>query len=132
MVRDIDRAHALSILQELRSLDGPSRKVDVEIALLAGFEKFDGEKVVWLHPETRKESKVPRYTSWISHAFNFSMDLLPDNVGACTWGDSGGNAQIEPGPPFSASNPAIALCICTLFVALSSNAFRQDEGYADT
>lgn len=127
MTRDLDKAEALNTLKELRNLDEPSRKVDVDLAVLVGFERFDGEKVVWLHPETRRESRIPRYTSHLSHASDFANTLLPGHVGACTWGPNGSNAQIEPGPPFEAPNAAIALCISALFVAISGKDYLQQE-----
>jgi hypothetical protein len=121
MSLEIDKKLALAILESLRALEAPSRKIDTDIALLIGFEKYGAEKVVWLHPETRKEAKVPRYTSLISAAFDFAQMLVPENVGGCAWENGLGSAKIEPGPPFQAPNPAIALCMCALYVNLSAS-----------
>lgn len=105
----------MAVLEELKALDAPSRKVDFDIALLIGFEKYEADKVVWLHPETRREAKVPRYTLAISPAYDLAQVLVPNHTGGCAWENGGGSAKIEPGPTIQAANPAIALCICALF-----------------
>lgn len=110
-----NKRQALSIFQMLRDLKGPSRKADAEIALFLGFEKKEYDRVVWLHPETRSEAKVPRYTEMIDHAYDFAQLLQPDHVGACTWQEGSARAQIEPGPPIDAHSPAIAICMCAIY-----------------
>jgi hypothetical protein len=127
MARDIDKAQALSLLQELRNLEYPSRKIDTDIALLLGFERFEGDKVVWLHPDTRRETRVPRFTATLTQAHDLARTLLPNHVAACTWGPEYSSARIEPGPQFEATNPAIALCLCALFGALSGHAQHLEE-----
>jgi hypothetical protein len=109
----------------LRSATQPSRRLDVVIAELAGWMKQiqwksdsapgqTQEKVVWRNPDTNQPGKIPFYTSDLQHALEFAEKYLPHHVGACSWEDGKGVAQINDDPRVEAINPQIALCIAVL------------------
>lgn len=83
-------------------------------------------KAVWLLPNSDEISKVPAYTTNLQAAFDLAHQLYPSHVGACSWEQSMGSAQIGMNnTPVQAATPALALCIAALDLNVRLSARRS-------
>lgn len=114
-----------SLIAKLRSMKGPDRNVELEIAELLGWrrkiEPFidtkTGERkqrTLWLVPTSNDTANVPFYTSNLFDAYRLAQDLFPGHVGGCSWEPGMGSARIGAAPICQAASPMIALCIAAL------------------
>lgn len=121
------------LILQLQHAKEPSRELDISIGIVMGYKRHvkttskgeDGEKrkVVWLYPADGDEGRLPTFTAKIDDAYILAQSLVPGCVGGVSWDHRGGSARIDDGPYFTASSPAIALCIA----ALSAKHFRHDD-----
>lgn len=110
----------------LRELDGPSRKLDGEVARLIGWNKKmerrgkgDGNVIeigVWYRPDGSEARKVPFFTESVQSAYELLREIEPNMVAACAFSSDGGKAHIEGMSPVFASTLPIALCISGLLI----------------
>ena len=109
---------SLSDLSErLKSLTGPDRRVDIEIAMLSGYRREINEadrRVLWFDPKGTDPVRIPPYTASVDHAREFAEFVAPDHVGGCSWERGMGSAKLNSGPYIEASTPALALCLAAV------------------
>ncbi|OBZ96632.1 hypothetical protein ADU59_02445 [Pararhizobium polonicum] len=121
------------LILQLQHAKEPSKELDISIGIVMGYkrhvktvEKEDGSqkerKVVWLYPNNGNESSLPAFTAKLDDAYFLAQSLVPGCVGGVSWDSRGGTARIDDGPYFTATTPALALCIA----ALSVKHFQQD------
>jgi hypothetical protein len=116
----------MELIEKLRALKQPDRRVDIEIAMLAGYRREIDEKerrVLWFDSNGSDPVRIPPYTSSIDNARDFARFLVPGYVGGCSWELGLGSARINNGPYIEAVSPEIALCIA----ALHANIKRETE-----
>ncbi|WP_104841264.1 hypothetical protein [Sinorhizobium fredii] len=76
------------IIDQLERLEGPSRRLDGEIAQVVGWKKkvetFKDpksgearERLLWLVPSNNDEGIIPRYTLNIHDAYSLAQELAP-------------------------------------------------------
>ena len=122
------------LILQLQHAKEPSRELDISIGIVMGYKRHvktvpasEGaerqRKVVWLYPADGDEGRLPFFTAKIDDAYLLAQALVPGCVGGVSWDHRGGSAKIDDGPYFTASSPAIALCIA----ALSVKHFRPDD-----
>ncbi|MEY9773068.1 hypothetical protein [Sinorhizobium fredii] len=113
------------IIDQLQRLEGPSRRLDGEIAQVVGWKKKveafkdpktgeTRERLLWLVPSNNDEGIIPRYTLNINDAYDLAQELAPNNIGGCSWEPGKGTAIINDGTYCQAASPPIALCIAAL------------------
>jgi hypothetical protein len=116
----------MDLIEKLRALKQPDRRVDIEIAMLAGYRREIDEKerrVLWFDAKGADPVRIPPYTSSIDHAREFAQLIVPGYVGGYSWEPGMGSARINDGPYIEAVSPEIALCIA----ALQANLNRETE-----
>lgn len=126
------KAHmkAQDLIDQLQRLEGPSRRLDGELAQVVGWTKKTEnvidpktretrQQVVWFSPTTNEKGTIPRFTLNIQDAFNFAMEIEPGQVGGCSWEPGKGNARINEGPYCQAFSPAVAICIAAMTALLA-------------
>ncbi len=122
------------LILQLQHAKEPSNELDISIGIVMGYkrhvktvDKADGgekeRKVVWLYPNNGNESSLPAFTAKLDDAYFLAQSLVPGCVGGVSWDSRGGTARIDDGPYFTATTPALALCIA----ALSVKHFQQDS-----
>jgi hypothetical protein len=119
------------LILQLQHAKEPSKELDISIGIVMGYKrrvKTDKEngseqerKVVWLYPNNGDESSLPAFTAAIDDAYLLAQSLAPGCVGGVSWDTQGGTAKIDDGPYFTASTPALALCIAALSVKLQKD-----------
>jgi hypothetical protein len=121
------------LILQLQHAKEPSRDLDISIGIVMGYKRHvktvttgdDGQQareVVWLYPSNGEESSMPAFTGKIDDAYFLAQSLVPGCVGGVSWDSRGGTARIDDGPYFTATTPALALCIA----ALSVKHYQQD------
>lgn len=114
-----------AVIDSLRASEGPSRRLDVEIAQMIGWrlrtetvvDVNTGEqkqKHLWLVPQSEELGKIPFFTSELGAAFRLSQDIAPSEPAAFCWEHGQCSAQVGNGPAVIAANAAIALCLAVL------------------
>lgn len=121
------------LILDIQHANGHDRQLDISIGLIMGYkrqvtmERGKGgtkeRKVVWLYPAEGGESRIPYFTGKITAARLLAQTLVPGCIGGFTWGPRNSTARINDGPIFSASTPALALCVA----ALSAKHFHLDD-----
>lgn len=112
------------IIKRLRSLDGPDRDLDMEIAREMGYQMREEETVgpagdsikrkLWLVPSGESADRVPLYTSSLEHAYRLALTIAPRDPAAAASVGGRGRAQLEGDELFEGHNPAIALCLAVM------------------
>jgi len=121
------------LILQLQHAKEPSKELDISIGIVMGYKRHvktveredSGQKerkVVWLYPNNGDESSLPAFTAKLDDAYFLAQSLVPGCVGGVSWDSRGGTARIDDGPYFTATTPALALCIA----ALSVKHFQQD------
>jgi hypothetical protein len=122
------------VLNELRSADGPSRRLDAFIAEAIGWKRRspaaeDGrvrkKPVLWVVPSGDEYGTVPRYTAELDAAAALASQISPDAAVALAWKDGRGVAMIGQGARCEAATPALALCLATLLLLPALSRQRQ-------
>lgn len=106
----------MTLIEKLQALTEPDRRVDVELAMLAGYRREIGDdrRVLWFDANGTDPVRIPLYTSSVDHARDFAKALVPGHVGGCSWERGVGSARVDDGPFIQASSAEIALCIAAL------------------
>lgn len=121
----------VDLVSELEAATQPSRKLDEKIAVVAGWTRIseivpgtDGgreRRLLWFFPG-EQSPRLPKFTESIDAALEFVGIVAPGPVGGFTWGGLNrfkrGKAQLNDEGPVVAANPATALCIAALKVAM--------------
>ncbi|OWK24296.1 hypothetical protein AJ87_24270 [Rhizobium yanglingense] len=113
------------LIDDLQAARGPSRQLDVDIALEMGYKRKEPETIrgpdgspikrhLWLVPTGEDVDRVPYYTTSIDYACQLVRQIAPSHVGGCSWEDGAASARIDNDPYCQAATPAIALCIAAL------------------
>lgn len=121
-----------AIIERLANLPSPDRSTDKEIALLTGWKRITRPisgtaatvaevRTIWISPSGQETLSLPHFTSSIHDAYLLARYLVPSHVGGCSWEDGKGSARLNGGPFFTASGPAIALCMATIHACASAS-----------
>lgn len=115
------------LIERLKSLGGPDRLTDEVLALYCGWRRTKDEQTesnfVWLSPDGDAGSNPPHYTRDLTAAYDFAQQIVPNNVGACTWLPGSGSAAIEGLPNVDAPSAPLALCIVALMAKQHGKTF---------
>lgn len=90
MAVDIDE-----VISRLQRADGPSRRLDGEIATVLGWRVTPEiyldqetnerrERRVWLLPNSDKIASVPRYTAHLNAAYTLARSIAPTEKSGCS------------------------------------------------
>lgn len=112
------------LVEALQEADGPSRELDREIAVAAGYVEsikpvtVEGQpteiRKVWTHPVARTDSRLPGFTLNMTLAKDLVAILDPDAVVAFRWYPGGAMAVIEGRQIFYARTMQLALCVAAI------------------
>lgn len=118
----------VNLFERLRSLKGPDRRIDIELAMLAGYRREVDDKerrVLWFDPKGKDPVRIPPYTASLDHAREFAEFVRPGHVGGCSWDGKSGHARIDPDQYFSAPSPEIALCLAALHILITKGNYKK-------
>lgn len=111
---------ANNLIDILANLEGPDEAVDERIASLMGWsQQRKGDRIVWLHSNSGKVIAIPKFTSELDQALMLLEHIAPGRTSGVSWETGNGSVIVEGLPPFTASSPAIALCIAALTIKRS-------------
>ncbi|TCU14707.1 hypothetical protein EV132_10875 [Rhizobium sullae] len=111
----------MDLIQALQVAKGPSRELDLGIAIAIGFTRTDADPREnesdthqWISPTGEVVGKLPPYTKSLDHAYRLATSIAPSEDGGCGWEVGTASARLGRDPPSQAVTPAIALCIAAL------------------
>lgn len=109
-----------TVLVGLAQAEGPSRKIDEEIAIAAGYTntgKTDAKgRALWAAPSETAAWPVPWFTNSIDTAKKL-VDMISDNLpAAVTIFPTPATAQVEGYPVCTAATAPLALCAAAVTI----------------
>ncbi|PLU09779.1 hypothetical protein CN059_31915 [Sinorhizobium medicae] len=121
------------LIRELEQAPGPSRDLDVALAIFLGYRRHveqaidpkSGEQTrrsFWVHPGGKDPSRVPAFTASLDDAYLLAQTVAPGVSGGASWDGACGTARVGDSPYCFAANPPMALCIAVL---------KTNEGYTE-
>ncbi|WP_090428278.1 MULTISPECIES: hypothetical protein [unclassified Ensifer] len=104
-------------IERIQTADQPGRELDLEIALLMGWKKADGNEnatgLEMIGP-TGEAGPLPPFTSSMTTAVELVHKVSPGDAWGAVFEGGIGSASIGNGPPSRAVTPAMALCLAAL------------------
>lgn len=120
---------AKQLVLALLRADGPSRDLDREIAIFAGYKSRSGSKPgeeYWTSPSQVDFLALPKFTESLDAAFELMMQTASSDDGGLSWEPQAGSARLSGDRYMQAALPSLALCASVTF-RLALSRFAETE-----